>query len=160
MKGDVLPTKLRENIKIPLTLILMTQLHSDYKFVCLFRGKGSRSDRLTFQKVNINSGLKIPKGNFSLEQIFTKQKVRMLRGGSFDGSPNQHTQLLCICLRLVCCSDGQGLTGIGLRVKSVIFCIVCMQMVILIHVRFQSHLIFDTPSHCSSPGAHIKCFSP
>ena len=44
-------------------------------------GEGSRNDCLTFYKVNINSGLKIPKGNFGPELIFSKQKVRKLRGG-------------------------------------------------------------------------------
>ena len=31
--------------------------------------------------VNVNSGPMIPKGNFGLELIFTKQKVKRLRGG-------------------------------------------------------------------------------
>ena len=73
------------------------KLHSECKFACLFRGRG---DKLTFYSVNINSGPKIPKGNFGLELIFTKQKVKKLIEGegsrksqenfyffSFDGSP-------------------------------------------------------------------------
>ena len=47
--------------------------------ICLsfFRGgEWSRCDRLTFYYVNINSGPKIPKGNFGLEQ-----KVKKLGGG-------------------------------------------------------------------------------
>ena len=54
------------------------KLHSECKFACLFRGRG---DKLTFYSVNINSGPKIPKGNFGLELIFTRQKVKKLRGG-------------------------------------------------------------------------------
>ena len=34
-------------------------------------GEGSRNDLLTFYYVNLSSGPKIPKGNFSLELIFT-----------------------------------------------------------------------------------------
>ena len=51
--------------------------------ICLsfFRGEWSRCDRLTFYEVNINSGPKIPKGNFGVEQMFTKQKVKKLGGG-------------------------------------------------------------------------------
>ena len=57
------------------------------------------NDCLTFYKVNISSGPKILKGNFSLELIFTKQKVLKLKGGGvkqnksakcffcFDGLP-------------------------------------------------------------------------
>ena len=41
---------------------------------------------MTFYQANINSGPKITIGNFSLELIFTKQKVKKLRGG--EGSRN------------------------------------------------------------------------
>ena len=39
------------------------------------------NDCLTFYNVSISSGPKIPKGNFGLELIFTKHKVKKLRGG-------------------------------------------------------------------------------
>ena len=46
---------------------------------------------MTFYQLNINSGPKIPKRNFGIELIFTKQKVKKLK--SFDGSPKYVTLL-------------------------------------------------------------------
>ena len=64
----------------------------------LFRGEGSRNDVLTFYKVNLSSGPKIPKEKFDLELIFTMKKVRSKGEGfpkksgkfhsfNFDGMP-------------------------------------------------------------------------